>query len=142
MTPTAIDSLLSLATRGASVLLAFQPAATPGGGGHHGPSGGGSPGGGITQMLMLPAIFFFVWFFMLRPMKQQQKEQEDVQKSLRKGDKVVTNSGMIGTVYEVLDKEIVIELAEKVRVRFTRESVTKKYETETASAKPADADKK
>jgi preprotein translocase subunit YajC len=143
MTPTAIDSLVYYAARGANALLAFQPTMTPGGGGGHAApaAGGGGAGGGIMNFIMLPAIFLFVWFFMLRPMRQQQKDQETLQKGLRKGDRVVTNGGMIGTVFEVFEKEIVIELADKVRVRFLRESVTKKYET-AADAKPADAEKK
>ena len=143
MTPTAIDSLDYYAARGATALMAFQPTLTPGsggGGGHASPAGGGASGG-MMNFIMLPAIFLFVWFFMLRPMRQQQKDQETLQKGLRKGDRVVTNGGMIGTVFEVFEKEIVIELADKVRVRFLRDSVTKKYET-TADAKPADAEKK
>ncbi len=148
MTPTAIDSLVSLSYRGIAALLAFQPTLTPGSGGGGGGAarsatgGGGGGAGSWMQTLMLPAIFLFVWFFMLRPMRQQQKEQETLQKGLSKGDRVVTNAGMIGTVHEVFEKEIVIELADRVRVRFTRDSVTKKYETPTADAKPADADKK
>jgi preprotein translocase subunit YajC len=144
MTPTAIDSLVFYAARGAEALLAFQPTMTPGGAGPAGPAGptGGAGGGaGLVNFIMLPAIFLFVWFFMLRPMRQQQKEQETLQKGLRKGDRVVTDSKMIGTVHEVFEKEIVIEIADKVRVRFLRESVTKKYDT-TADAKPADAEKK
>lgn len=147
MTPTAIDLLVYHAARGASALMAFQPTMTPGsggGGGHAAPTGvggGGGGSGGLLNFIMLPAIFLFVWFFMLRPMKQQQKDQEALQKGLRKGDRVVTNGGMIGTVFEVFEKEIVIELADKVRVRFLRDSVTKKYET-PADAKPADAEKK
>ena len=144
MTPTAIDSLLYYAARGANALMAFQPTMTPGSGGGAGPAApaaGGAAGSGIMNFIMLPAIFLFVWFFMLRPMRQQQKDQETLQKGLRKGDRVVTNGGMIGTVSEVFEKEIVIELADKVRVRFLRESVTKKYET-AADAKPADAEKK
>lgn len=143
MTPTAIDSLVYYAARGASALMAFQPTLTPGSGGgaaHAAPAAGG-PGGGLMNFIMLPAIFLFVWFFMLRPMRQQQKDQETLQKGLRKGDRVVTNGGMIGTVHEVFEKEIVIELADKVRVRFLRDSVTKKYEA-AADAKPADAEKK
>lgn len=144
MTPTAIDSLIYLAARGATALTAFQPTMTPGSGGgaaHAAPTGGGGGSGGIMNFIMLPAIFLFVWFFMLRPMRQQQKDQETLQKGLHKGDRVVVTGGMIGTVYEVFEKEIVLELAEKVRVRFLRESVTKKYET-AADAKPADAEKK
>ncbi len=143
MTPTAIDSLASYAARGSTTaLMAFQPASRSGGGGAHtSPAGGGGASGGMMNFIMLPAIFLFVWFFMLRPMRQQQKDQESLQKGLRKGDCVVTNGGMIGTVFEVFEKEIVIELADKVRVKFLRDSVTKKYET-AADVKPADAEKK
>lgn len=146
MTPTAIDTLVSLSNRGLAALMAFQPTMTPGGGGggggaSHGPSSGGGSGG-LLQTLMLPAIFLFVWFFMLRPMRQQQKEQETLQKGLSKGDRVVTNGGMIGTVHEVFEKEIVLELADRVRVRFLRDSVTRKYDAAAADVKSADADKK
>jgi preprotein translocase subunit YajC len=146
MTPTAMDTLFYYAAHGAQALLAFQPALRPGSGGPAAPAshaGGAAAGAGPAwvQPVMLAGIFLFVWFFMLRPARQQQKEQETLQKGLRKGDRVVTDSKIIGTVHEVFEKEIVIEVADKVRVRFLRESVTKKYDA-AADAKPADAEKK
>lgn len=142
MMPTLLTHLDTLIVRGTTVLLALQPAAAPsGGGGGGGGASGASPGGaGLMNMLMLPLLFGFVYFFMLRPMKKQQQEQETLQKSLRKGDMVVTNAGIIGSVVGVEDKEITVEIAERVRVRFQRDSVTKRYDPK-ATATTADAKK-
>ncbi len=140
MMPTLLTHLDTLIVRGTAIVLALQPAAAPTGGGG-GASPGASPGGaGLMNFLMLPLLFGFVYFFMLRPMKKQQQEQESLQKSLRKGDLVVTSSGIIGTIVGVEEKEITVEVAERVRVRFLRDAVTKRYDPK-AKSDTADARK-
>lgn len=150
MTPQLLTHLHILGGRGLEVLLALQPTATPGGGGapasgaHTGGGGGAASGplGALGPIPMMLLMFGFLYFFMIRPMNQQKKDQETLQKGLRKGDKVVTNAGMIGTVQEVGEKEIVVEVADKVRVRFLRSAVERKYEPvtsgETKSSDSAD----
>jgi len=134
MMPTLLTHLDTLIVRGAAIVLALQPAAAPSGGGGGGTHSGAAPGGGqLMNFLMLPLLFGFVYFFMLRPMKKQQQEQESLQKSLRKGDQVVTSSGMIGTIVGVDEREITVEVAERVRVRFLRDSVTKRYDPKAKS---------
>ena len=129
--------------------VAMQPAAQPSGGGHGPGGGGGAPQGGMFQFLMPFLIVAFIYFFMLRPMNKQRKEQEELNKSLRKGDKVVTTSGLIGTITAIDDKEATIEIAERVRVRMLRDSITRKYEateakpdTKSDAGKAAEASKK
>lgn len=147
MTPQLLTHLHILGGRGLEVLLALQPTATPGGGsspaGGHGPVGGGGGGGGglggLGPIPMMLLMFGFLYFFMIRPMNQQKKDQESLQKGLRKGDKVVTQSGMIGTVQEVGEKEIVVEVADKVRVRFLRSAVERKYEPVAAGDAKTDS---
>ncbi|MEZ4405552.1 MAG: preprotein translocase subunit YajC [Polyangiales bacterium] len=145
MTPTALTHAYALVGRALEVFVALQPAATPGGGGGGSSSGGGggaaAGGGGIMNLVMLPLIFGFVWFFMLRPMQKQQKEQESLQKALRKGDRVVTSSGIIGTVHEVGDKEVSLEIADKVRISVLRDTVSRKYDP-AAEAKTSTAEAK
>jgi preprotein translocase subunit YajC len=96
---------------------------------------------------MLPLLLFGVIFYLMvfRPMSKQRKDQEELNKSLRKGDRVVTRGGVIGTVTGIDDHEVVLEVAEKVRMKFTRASVEQKYERpadKTAETPTATAEKK
>ena len=118
-----------------------------------GPAPGGRPGGpgagGAASPFgsMLPLLLFGVIFYLMvfRPMSKQRKDQEELNKSLRKGDRVVTRGGVIGTVTGIDDHEVVLEVAEKVRMKFTRASVEQKYERpadKTAETPTATAEKK
>ncbi len=132
--PHALDGLWNL------VLLA-QPAAAPGAG-HGGGSHASGAGGLFAQPLFMVAMVAFVYFFMLRPMNKQKKDQEDLNRSLVKGDRVVTSSGIIGTITGLADGEVTVEVAEKVRVKFLRESITRKYDPAAATPAASVADKK
>jgi preprotein translocase subunit YajC len=85
------------------------------------PAGGGSSG--LSGILMIVVIVVIFYFFMIRP---QQKRQKDVQKSreaMKSGDKVVTAGGIHGRIREINDKQILLEIAEGVRVRIDKNSV-------------------
>lgn len=72
---------------------------------------------------MIVVIVVIFYFFMIRP---QQKRQKDVQKSreaMKSGDKVVTAGGIHGRIREINDKQILLEIAEGVRVRIDKNSV-------------------
>lgn len=139
MIPQAISYSSALIGRALPLLLAFQPAARPAGGG--GGGGGGASGGGaqinpMSQIFMLVAVVGFMYFFVLRPENKRRKEQEDMNRALRKGDKVVTSGGMIGNIVTIDDREVTIEIADKVKVKFMRDSIARKYD---APAPAADA---
>lgn len=140
MIPSLLTHLDPIATRAMGIVLALQPAAAPsgGGGGSHG-GGGGGMGGGLGQMILLPLMFVVIYFVMLRPMKKQQQEQETLQKNLRRGDQVVTTSGIIGTIVGVSDKEITLEISEKVKVKFLKDAVSRKYDPAAAAATATDS---
>jgi len=142
MTPTHLATVYTLLGRGLPYLLA-QPAGAPGGGSHGGGSHGGGAGGLLAQPLFMLAMVAFIYFFMLRPMNKQKRDQEQLNRSLAKGDRVVTTSGIIGTITGLGDSEVTLEIAERVRVKFTRESITRKYvPAAEASATAAAAAKK
>lgn len=71
-----------------------------------------TPGGqGGSLMAFLPMylmLFFILYFFMIRPQQKKQKELQDVVANLKKGDRVVTNGGIIGTVSSIQEKYIVL----------------------------------
>jgi preprotein translocase subunit YajC len=85
---------------------------------------GGSP---WTMWIMLALIFAVMYFFMIRPQKKQQKELQKFRDSLQKGDKVVTIGGIYGTVVEVKDATVLVEVDNGVKVRFSKQALIKDF---------------
>jgi preprotein translocase subunit YajC len=103
------------------------------------------PGGfGLVQLAPLVLIFVVFYFLLIRPQQKKMKLHRDMVSALRRGDRVVTAGGIIGLVTKVLnDKELQVEIAEGVRVRVTRASVTDLVaKTEPAPANDADDEEK
>ncbi|MDR1417200.1 MAG: preprotein translocase subunit YajC [Prevotellaceae bacterium] len=82
-------------------------------------------GGGSMTWIMLIAIFVVMYFFMIRPQQKRQKELRKFRDNLKKGDKVVTVGGIYGTVSEIKDSYVIIEVDGNVRIRFDKASVLK-----------------
>lgn len=110
--------------------------------------------GGMVQLLPLVLIFVVFYFFLIRPQQTRAKQHKATLESLRRGDRVVTGGGIIGTVAKVMsDTEVTVDIAENVRVRVLRSTITqvlaktepagksKDKETDGASEKEADAAK-
>ena len=89
-----------------------------------GAQGGGS---GLTMLLMLALIFVVMWLFMIRPQQKRQKELNSFRDSLKKGDKVVTVGGIYGTVIEVNDNKVMLELDKDVRIKVDKASLVKDF---------------
>ena len=81
--------------------------------------------GAIEQFLPLVLIFVVFYFLLIRPQQKRMKEHKEMLTQLRRGDRVVTAGGIIGTVYKMVnDTEVVLEIAEGVRVRVVRSTLT------------------
>ena len=80
-----------------------------------------------TMWIMLALIFGVMYFFMIRPQKKQQKELQKFRDSLQKGDKVVTIGGVYGTVVEVKDATVLVEVDNGVKVRFSKQALIKDF---------------
>jgi preprotein translocase subunit YajC len=61
--------------------------------------------GDLGQFLPLLLIFVVAYFFMIRPQVKRQKEEKKFAEALKKGDKIITKSGLHGKVVEVNDKD-------------------------------------
>ncbi len=84
----------------------------------------GDGGGGMTSTLFMFAAITLVFYFMIiRPQAKRQKAQQELLGSLKKGDKVVTNSGIHGTISEVEDKTFLVQIADNTRIRIDKTSV-------------------
>ena len=84
-------------------------------------------GGGWSMWIMLALIFIVMWFFMIRPQRKQQKELDNFRNSLKNGDKVVTIGGIYGTVCEVKDSYVLIEVDKDVKIRVSKQALVKDF---------------
>ena len=84
-------------------------------------------GGGWSMWIMLALIFVVMWFFMIRPQRKQQKELQNFRDSLKKGDKVVTVGGIFGTVAEIKENTVLIEVDSNVKIRVSKNALVKDF---------------
>jgi preprotein translocase subunit YajC len=79
----------------------------------------------MVQFLPLVLIFVVFYFLLIRPQQKRAKEHKAMLAGLRRGDRVITGGGFIGTVAKVVgDDEALIDLAENTRVRVLRSTIT------------------
>lgn len=78
-------------------------------------------------LLLIGGMFLVMYFFMIRPQKKRQKQQQQMQTSLQKNARIRTIGGIIGTVVDVRDDEVVIKIdeASNTKMRITRGAVGK-----------------
>jgi preprotein translocase subunit YajC len=88
-------------------------------------AGGGGGFGDLGPLLPLILIFVVFYFLLIRPQQKKQKAHRELIANLRRGDRIVTAGGVIGQVTRVVDeRELMVEIAEGVRVRVLRGMVT------------------
>jgi preprotein translocase subunit YajC len=85
----------------------------------------GAPQGGwsspLVMMLLMGGV---VYLMMIRPQQKKAREHQDWLKSLKKGDEVVTQGGIIGRISGLTDQLVTLEVQEKVRIRVLRTSIS------------------
>jgi preprotein translocase subunit YajC len=86
-------------------------------------AGGGDPMASVMQFLPLVLIFGVFYMLMIRPQQKRMKEHKAKLSSIRRGDRVMTGGGLIATVVKVADDELVVDLAENVRVKVVRSTI-------------------
>ena len=78
---------------------------------------------GIGQFIPLILIFVIFYFFLIRPQQKKVKEHKVMVESLKRGDKVITTGGIVGTVERIIDNEKVeVNISENVKVEIVRAS--------------------
>jgi preprotein translocase subunit YajC len=96
-----------------SFLLAMQPPAQ------------GGEGGSITSMvLMFGSIIAIFYFMIIRPQQKRTKERAALLDSIKKGDKIITAGGIHGTVIGLEDKTVLVQIADNVKIKMERSSVS------------------
>lgn len=92
-----------------------------------------SGGMDYTFIIMMVAIFAVMYFLMIRPQQKRQKDLVKFRNALSKGDKIITAGGIYGTVKEVKDNSILIEVDSNVTLRLDK-SMIMRDTTDVAAA--------
>lgn len=88
------------------------------------PSGGSGPTSIAIQLVPMVLIFAIFFFLLIRPQQRERKRREEMLGNLKKGDRVITSGGLIGTVVGLNDQRVTLKIADSVRVECLRSAVT------------------
>jgi preprotein translocase subunit YajC len=95
------------------------------------PAGGGGGGSQLMPTLvMFAAMFAIFYFLMIRPQQKQRREREQMLGAIKRGDKVVTTSGLYGTVTNLSDKTVTLRVADQVKLEFERSAIGRVVEVQ------------
>lgn len=86
--------------------------------------GAEAPSGGEMLMQFLPLILMFVifWFLLIRPQQKRAKAHKQMLAELKRGDSVITSSGIIGKILEIDDEQVLLESADS-KLRVSRQAI-------------------
>ena len=87
------------------------------------PPGGAGGNAVLTQVVFFAAIFAIFYFLLIRPQQRQRKERERLLAAVKRGDKVVTTSGIHGTVTGLDDATVTVRVSDQVRMTFDRAAI-------------------
>ena len=87
------------------------------------PQGGEGGGSMVSTLIMFGAIFAIFYFMIIRPQQKKAKERETLLSALKKGDKVVTNGGMHGTIAGLDEKTCLVDFGNNIKIKFDRSAV-------------------
>jgi preprotein translocase subunit YajC len=91
-----------------------------------GQGGGAAAGGsgGFASFIPLILMFVIFYFLLIRPQQKKTKEHRQMIENLKTGDRIITSGGLHGRITGVSETTLTVEIAEKVRVKVNRASVS------------------
>jgi preprotein translocase subunit YajC len=81
-------------------------------------------------LLFFPLVIAAMWFFMIRPQQQRLRNQRALVTSLEVGNEVITAGGLIGTITQLRDRDVTLDLGGGVEVRVLRTAVSMRLPAE------------
>ncbi|MET0516457.1 MAG: preprotein translocase subunit YajC [Nitrospiraceae bacterium] len=88
-----------------------------------GTSGAGSSAGGLLSLVPFVLIFVIFYFLLILPQQKKQKQLKAMLEGLKKGDKVVTASGIWGTVTNLGKETVTLQVADNTKIKIQREHI-------------------
>ena len=92
-------------------------------------------GGGMSSIFLVVVMGFIFYFFLWKPQSDERKRHTELVAGLKKGDKVVSEGGICGSVVEVRDDRVVVEVAKNTRLTLLKESIDRLEDTKKAKDK-------
>ena len=80
--------------------------------------------GGLASFLPLIILFAVFYFLLIRPQSKRAKEHKNMVANLAKGDEVVTNGGILGTITDLDDNYATLKIADNVEIKVQRPSIS------------------
>jgi len=84
----------------------------------------------MESMIMMVGLFAIMYFIIIRPQQQEAKKHKEMLTALAKGDKIVTNGGLIVDIVKVEDAFYTVKLDKDTQVRLDKNAVARKFEDE------------
>jgi preprotein translocase subunit YajC len=101
------------------------------------PAPGGGPASMLFQLVPIALVLGIFFFLVIRPQQRERRNREEMLKALKKGDRVVTSGGLIGTVVGVAERRVTLKLGDSVRVECLRSAITGLEADAKANGDPA-----
>jgi len=86
------------------------------------PNQGEGPGL-MSNVILFGSIILIFYFMIIRPQQKRAKERQKLIDSMKKGDKVITSGGMYGTIAGLDEKTVLVEIADKIKVKLDRSAI-------------------
>ena len=83
----------------------------------------GGQGSALVQLVPILLIFGIFYFLLLAPMRKRQKQHQALLGALKRGDKVVTNGGLLGEIAAVEERIVHLKLSDNVKVRVVKTAI-------------------
>jgi preprotein translocase subunit YajC len=84
---------------------------------------GGQDSSPIPSFVMMGAVALIFYFLIYRPQKKRQKAREELVKAVEKGDKVITSHGIHGTVAQVEDSTVLLQVSDNTKIRIEKHAL-------------------
>jgi preprotein translocase subunit YajC len=99
----------------------------------------GGGGSATSTLIFMGAIFAIMWFVLILPQQRQVKQHKAMLDTLKKGDEILIQGGLIGRIQALEDKTLTLEIANGVRVRVVKTSVQQLWSASDAAAAKSDS---
>ncbi len=101
---------------------------------------GGCAQAGANNMLLMAVMLGILYFVWIRPASSERKKHQTMMEQLKRGDEVITTSGMFGTITDMDDKTMTLEVARNVKIKLLRSAIARPA-ADLTSGKADESDK-
>ena len=77
----------------------------------------------MGALIIIVVLLVLMWLLLIRPQRRKQQEQQDLLSNIQVGDEIVTAGGIYGTISQVQDDEVTVEIAPGTHVRMAKRAV-------------------